>query len=113
MYEFGSVYDCGCNDDLWFRSVADAFECMAEDYSEDALDWFLVEPPQEHCQGDWITPARIPGRETGDPQWGRLQLKMDGEWKEHNMAVPSAVIIDYNKLTLIKHPYRDAGIEKQ
>ena len=99
LYIFDSPFDGACTADYWFASVDDAAECAAEDYGVKASDWFDVPDPQAHCQGDWVTPAKIPGRELNAPEWGQLQLWLDGQWRELDMTVPSTVEIDYNQLT--------------
>ena len=98
LYVFESLYDGGCNGDYWFESVEDAAECASEDYGVKPEEWFDVPTPLEHCQGDWITPAKIPGRELGDPEWGRLEILRGGQWCELDMNVPSTLEIDYNLL---------------
>ena len=98
LYAYESRHDGGCNGDYWFETVEDAAECAFEDYGVKPEAWFDVPDPFEHCQSDWITPAKIPGRETGDPEWGRLQILQAGQWREIDMNVPCTVEIDYGLL---------------
>lgn len=74
--------DGGCSSDLWFETVADALEAAQDDYGVSPEGWVEIPDPPEHCQTDWIAPAKIPSRETGNPQWGKLEVLKDGEWTQ-------------------------------
>ncbi|MFN8454969.1 MAG: hypothetical protein U0401_09940 [Anaerolineae bacterium] len=72
--------DGGCSSDLWFETIEDAQEAAQDEYGVKLDEWVEIPDPPEHCQQDWIAPARIPGREIGNPQWGKLEVFKDGEW---------------------------------
>lgn len=74
--------DGGCSSDLWFETVADALAAAKDDYEVSPEEWVEIPDPLEHCQHDWIAPAKIPGRETGNPQWGQLEVLKDGKWTQ-------------------------------
>lgn len=84
----GSIYlfiykieeDGGCSSDLWFETIEDALETAKDQYGVSPDEWIEIPDPPEHCQQDWIAPARIPGRETGNPQWGKIEVLKDGKW---------------------------------
>lgn len=72
--------DGGCSADLWFETIADALDAARDDYGVNPDAWVEIPDPPEFCQQDWIAPAKIPGRETGNPQWGKLEVFKDGKW---------------------------------
>ncbi len=36
-----------------------------------------------YCQHDAFLPIRVKGRNTGKPQWGKLEILEDGEWVDY------------------------------
>lgn len=80
LFIFEIEEDGGCSADLWFDNMEDALEVATSEYGISKETWQEIPNPLEHCQQDWITPARIPGRESGNPQWGKLEILKDGEW---------------------------------
>jgi len=72
--------DGACSSDLWFETVEAALEAASDEYGVSPTAWHEIPDPLDHCQQDWIAPARIPGRESGDPQWGKLEVLKDGIW---------------------------------
>lgn len=72
--------DASCSEDLWFETLEDAMEAAKNDYGVYPSDWNEIPDPPKHCQQDWIAPARIPGRETNNPQWGNFEVFKDGKW---------------------------------
>ena len=76
----------------------DAVFCSADEYyenEEDALDdwedkigpdgWHTVDDPLPGCQQDCILPIRVKGRDIGNPQWGRYEILIGGEWKDYQI----------------------------
>jgi hypothetical protein len=82
IYLYNSEFDSACIADLSVETLDDAFEQCVDDYEIAPTDWFIVGKTPEHCQDDWITPARIPDRASGHPKWGKLQVLLDGVWTE-------------------------------
>jgi hypothetical protein len=80
LFTFEIEDDGGCSADLWFETIEDAMETAKDDYGIRLDHWTEIPDPPEHCQQDWIAPARIPGRETGNPQWGKLEVFKNGKW---------------------------------
>lgn len=99
LFTYGSVFDGGCTSDFWFESVADAVGCVLEEYAVSSTTWFATDDPPIYCQQDWITPVRVPGRESGNPIFGTLQLKVRDEWTEFNPERPPKIEIEYNLMT--------------
>ena len=82
LFVYEQEEDGACAEDQWFDNVADAQDCAAEDFGVRQSDWSQIDGPMPHCQDDWIQPVRIPGRETGSPQWGKFEVLRDGQWIE-------------------------------
>jgi hypothetical protein len=82
LFLFEIDEDGACFADLWFESLEDALKTAQEEYGISRELWREIPDPPEHCQQDWISPARIPGRESGNPQWGKLEVFKDGKWTQ-------------------------------
>ncbi|MEM8532468.1 MAG: hypothetical protein AAGF95_16615 [Chloroflexota bacterium] len=80
LFFYSIEEDGSCDHDLLLESVDDAMDYAAEEYGLSRDDWQEIDAPLKHCQHDWIAPARVPGRETDNPQWGQLEVLRDGEW---------------------------------
>ena len=91
LFLFSSRFDSACAADLWFESLGDAQEHAAETFGIADENWQNIGDPLPNCQDDWANPARIPGRENGDPEWGRLQVFLNGSWQEVDINVPSKI----------------------
>lgn len=98
LFCYDSEFDTSCIGDDWFENEQQAFDYCRNFYSAEFTDWFVVGATAPHCQDDWIAAVRIPGRETGNPQWGRLQLFMNGQWTELDMEALPKIEIDYSRL---------------
>ena len=79
MFPFTSLDDGTAEGDFWFE---EAFESCKDDYGIEESDWSEIPDPLEYCQHDWIQPVRILGRITGNPEYGRWERLVDGEWIE-------------------------------
>jgi hypothetical protein len=82
------VFPCASLDDgfaigdQWYESLEDAeLACLAE-YGIVHTDWQVIPDALEYYQQDWIEPVRVIGRNQGQPQWGRLEKRVDGRWQE-------------------------------
>jgi len=108
LFTYDSLFDTGSTGgDYWFESVADAVDCVNEEYGTSATTWFATEDQPEHCQQDWITPARVPGRETGNPIFGSLQLMIGNAWVDLGDA-SKEIEIDYNSMAKLNTPPTNA-----
>jgi hypothetical protein len=80
LFLFDIEEDGAAYADYWFETVDEALKIAQEDYGVTNDQWIEISDPLEYCQQDWIAPARIPGRESGNPQWGKLEVLKDGAW---------------------------------
>ena len=80
LFLFDIDEDGACCADLWFECLDDALEAAAERYAISPEQWQEIPDPLEGCQQDWIAPARISGRESGKPEWGKFEVFRDGGW---------------------------------
>ena len=49
----------------------------------DEKGWIDIEDPLPYCQHDAFLPVRVKGRDTGKPQWGKLEILKDGKWMDY------------------------------
>jgi hypothetical protein len=82
LFGFNRVPDSGGMWDEWYETVADAKEAGQEAYQVVAEVWTQIDDPCEHCQQDWIQPVRVKGRDTGRPEWGKLERLVNNQWVE-------------------------------
>ena len=70
-----------CSYDLCY----DSLEHLYEDWDSliDENGWNEMEDPLPGCQHDAFIPIRVKGRDTGNPEWGRLETLRDGIWVEY------------------------------
>jgi hypothetical protein len=84
LYSYSSMIDGFCDSDEWYKSVEEADEICKNEYGIGLEEWQIIDDPMEGCQGDWIEPVRIKGRNTGNPEWGKFERLANGVWKEFN-----------------------------
>jgi hypothetical protein len=82
LFIFEMEEDGSCSADYFFETLDEAIASSEKDYGVTRSEWTEIEDPQEYCQQDWISPVRIQGRETGSPQWGKLEISDNGKWKK-------------------------------
>ncbi|MBD2181643.1 hypothetical protein H6S82_21405 [Planktothrix sp. FACHB-1355] len=68
--------------DIFYQNWQDAEESCEQEYGISKDDWKVIPDPLPNCQQDWIAPVRVIGRNTGTPQWGKLEKLIDGKWVE-------------------------------
>ncbi|MEG3874464.1 MULTISPECIES: hypothetical protein [unclassified Microcoleus] len=68
--------------DIFYQSWRDAEEFCEQEYGISKDAWKFIPDPLANCQQDWIAPVRVIGRNTGTPQWGKLEKLIDGKWVE-------------------------------
>lgn len=77
-----SLEDGFASGDQWYEDLEIAESACFDHYGITDTDWQSIPDPLEHCQQDWIEPVRVVGRNSGNPQWGRLEKLVDGTWQE-------------------------------
>ena len=80
LFLYISTADCGCDNDLLFRTPEEAEKFAAEEYEISQSDWIQIDDPLPYCQHDIIRPVRVRGREQGNPQFEFLEELKDGIW---------------------------------
>ena len=70
-----------CSYDLFY----DKPESLYEDWNSliDEKGWIEMDDPLPGCQHDAFIPIRVKGRDTGAPQWGKLETLKSGKWVEY------------------------------
>lgn len=68
--------------DIFYQNWQEAEKSCQENYGIFQEDWIVIADPQHNCQHDWIAPVRVVGRNTGTPQWGKLEKLINGKWVE-------------------------------
>ena len=84
LFGYKKLADCGAEWDEWYETENDALESCESEYGINKSDWTDIQNPEPNCQHDWINPVRIKGRENGNPEFGKLEKKMNGKWIEFN-----------------------------
>lgn len=81
VYQYTSRDAVQCSFDSWYPDKDSA----VEDWQEliDEKGWIPLDDPLPDCQHDAFLPIRVKGRNKNDPQWGELEILVDGEWVEY------------------------------
>ena len=67
-------------DDL-FSTYNEAEELCWIKYNIKPSDWIDISDPMIGCQQDFISPVRVSGRNTNNPEFGKFEmLKYNGDW---------------------------------
>jgi biofilm protein TabA len=82
LFGYDTKVDSSCLWDQWFEELKYAIEYCEEAYEVKSSDWQEIPDPLDGCQQDWIASVRVKGRDTGDPEWGKLEKLENGELKE-------------------------------
>ena len=77
-----------CSKDAVIGSFDDYYNDLNDLYNDwnDEIDekgWIDIEDPLPYCQHDAFLPVRVKGRDTGKPQWGKLEILKDGKWVDY------------------------------
>ena len=77
-----------CSKDAVIGSFDDYYNDLNDLYNDwnDEIDekgWIDIEDPLPYCQHDAFLPIRVKGRDTGKPQWGKLEILKDGKWVDY------------------------------
>lgn len=83
VYLYTSIDAVFCLNDNYYADLADARE--AWDSEIDERGWIPIDDPLPDCQHDSVLPIRVKGRNTDHPQWGQLEILVEGEWVEYHM----------------------------
>src|SRR5690606_11972755 len=82
LFGFKKLTDCSAEWDIFYESESEAMEICEDEYGIAQSDWNEIPNPERFCQHDWISPVRIKGREKGNPEYGKFEKFVDGEWIE-------------------------------
>ena len=82
LFGYKKIEDCGAEWDEWYETENDAMESCLMEYGVNKFDWNDIPNPEPNCQQDWINPVRVKGREKGNPEFGILEKRVNGEWIE-------------------------------
>ncbi|WP_220718062.1 hypothetical protein [Agarivorans litoreus] len=80
LFEYNKEVDSSATADYLQDTAEIVYEIAEEDYGVKASDWQEISDPMEFCQHDRINPVRVVGRNTGNPQWGKLETLVSGSW---------------------------------
>ena len=80
LFEYNKEVDSSATADYLQDTVEIVYEIAEEDYGVKGSDWQEISDPMEFCQHDRIEPVRVVGRSTGNPQWGKLEKLVSGNW---------------------------------
>ena len=70
-----------CVADEWYEETVDAIAMWNKFIG--ANTWHVIDDPLPGCQADCILPIRVKGRNTGNPEYGKYELLLDGVWIEY------------------------------
>lgn len=84
VYLYTSLDAAMCSFDVYYPDV----EAALEDWQEQIDDrgWIQIDDPMPDCQHDAFLPIRVKGRNTGNPEWGQLEIYENGAWKDYVQA---------------------------
>ena len=92
VFPCASDEDGSVTGDDWYPSLSDADAACADAYGVECGDWRLIGDPPQGCQQDWVSPVRVRGRESGNPQWGEFERLVDGSWTIIDSSNPAPTI---------------------
>jgi hypothetical protein len=84
LFGFNQTFDSSGIWDEWYETTADAKEAAQVAYQVSLQAWTQIADPCKDCQQDWIQPVRIKGRNLSQPEWGKLERLVDGQWLAFN-----------------------------
>ena len=81
LFQYCSLDAVQCSFDAWYENMEDLYE----DWNSEIDDrgWIDIDDPMPDCQHDAFLPIRVKGRDIGKPEWGKLEIFEDGQWKEY------------------------------
>ncbi len=81
LFGYNSTEDCSAAWDEWYEDSTQAKATAAEEYGVVDSAWKQIADPLPGCQQDFIAPVRVKGRNEGKPEWGQMEVFVDGTWK--------------------------------
>lgn len=81
LFEYFSMDAVQCSADIFYDSLDDIYEVWNN--LIDDRGWIDIDDPLPDCQHDAFIPIRIKGRDTGKPEWGKLETLKDGKWVDY------------------------------
>ena len=83
LFKYCSMDAIQCSFDTWYPDVESVYEDWDDEIDE--RGWIEIDDPLPDCQHDAFLPIRVKGRNTGNPQWGQLEILKDGQWVDYSM----------------------------
>ena len=81
LFEYDSPDAVQCSSDRFYDSPEDFRDDW--DHLIDERGWMDIDDPLPDCQHDAWIPLRVKGRNTGNPEWGKLETLQGGKWVEY------------------------------
>lgn len=86
LFGFTRMEDGHAEWDEWYETEAQAMASGEETYGALPSAWQEIPDPLPDCQQDWIHPVRVKGRSEGEPQYGKYEKFIAGEWIDFDPA---------------------------
>ena len=64
--------------DEWYETLEKALEKWTPLIAP--CNWTSIDDPMPGCQQDSFSPIRVKGRNTGNPEWGKLEILDHDKW---------------------------------
>ena len=80
LFGYKKVEDSQADWDEFYESEIEALESCETKFGVKSTEWKEIPNPEVNCQHDWIKPVRIKGRENGNPEFGKFEELINGNW---------------------------------
>lgn len=81
LYQYCSADAVQSSFDVWYPDAESVYEDWNDELDENG--WIDMDDPLPDCQHDAFLPIRVKGRNTGKPEWGKLEILQNGEWVDY------------------------------
>ena len=78
LFEYCSLDAVQCSFDLYYTDLNDLYDEWNDRIDE--RGWIDLDDPLPYCQHDAFLPIRVKGRNTGKPEWDKLEILKDECW---------------------------------
>jgi len=82
LFGYSKIKDCPSKWDELYESEKEALENCESEYGIKSRDWVEIANPEPNCQDDWINPTRVKGINNGNPEFGKFEKLINGDWIE-------------------------------